>query len=160
MGANRLPTVTQGPWCTSTTTGTNIEGARLSVFRVVRLPGGREVFARGDHDGREFASVDECRAFALEHGYTELHYRRVWCPVHRRLHEFLGGPSPYLASAGCLEANHPELPQTDFATAHEARERRRALRAAPMLEPPGSLAKAVDRAIAAENRRYLEARAS
>jgi hypothetical protein len=108
--SERLNTVTQGPWCVSSTSpayefpsadgwsGTGRVGVRLSVFRTIHHgPEPEHKTARGDHDGRWFPDRDACQAFALEHGYTELHYRRQWCPVHRVLHHFLGRPSPWLS---------------------------------------------------------------
>jgi hypothetical protein len=92
---NRPTTVTQGPWCVAVATGSSFDGARLEVFRTVDIPGRGTVYMHPyGWEGKWFANQEQAWAWALSHGYSEIYYRRTWCPIHRRLHWFLGGASP------------------------------------------------------------------
>lgn len=71
MGANRVESVTWGPWCVGSSFGDGIVGAVLGVFR-------RGLHrAQGDHNGKRFVNSDAAHAFALAHGYSRPYFRRA-----------------------------------------------------------------------------------
>lgn len=86
-------TVTQGNWGVSCTTGGNINGAILHVYK---FHGDRwQLQQKGDGDGRQFPSREAAFAWALEHGYLEVHVRGPWCRDCRQQHTFLGHRSGF-----------------------------------------------------------------
>lgn len=88
MPSNEVKTVTQGMWSVSV----YITGAELHVHRYPH--GGYWPSFAGDGNGKVFLNSEEAWKWALEHGYTEVYYRRTWCEEHRCLHTFLKKPSP------------------------------------------------------------------
>lgn len=86
QNVNKIKTVTNGKWGSSVTTGTNIEGCILNVYKQTRL--GR--FQYGDANGMKFATSEEAWQYAFEHGYTT-QYVKVWCRKCRELHRSIGG---------------------------------------------------------------------
>lgn len=78
-------------WSVGATTGTDIDGARLSVRRhfhgdmpgtgdggaICRFPNPTHGFIKGDADGRMFEDADAAFAFAVERGYSRPYYPRA-----------------------------------------------------------------------------------
>ena len=64
-----MKTVTNGEWCVSTTSGTGIKGVILSVFKVIS--NNPYKIRYGDHNGKQFNTIEEADAFNLKHGYTK-----------------------------------------------------------------------------------------
>lgn len=68
--ANRLDTVTRDNWCVAYVSSSLKPGVvELSVFR--GFINGEPV--KGEHDGRQFPTVEAAQRFALEHGYVQLY---------------------------------------------------------------------------------------
>lgn len=85
-----MTTVTNEGWNVSTTTGSGIDGAILSVFKIKR--NGR--FQYGDANGKQFPSSDAAFQYALDKGYLQ-QFVTPWCRKCRKLHTFLGKKSGF-----------------------------------------------------------------
>lgn len=81
MPAKPVATVTAGKFGVSVTTGDKA-GAILHVYRF--LPSGKMM--KGEGYGRRFNDSKLAWQYALQHGYCQVYYRRIWCTRHRRLH--------------------------------------------------------------------------
>lgn len=91
-----MTTVTQGDWSVGCMTGSSISGAVLHVNRHIKTPTGRYVIKPGDHDGKSFPTSDAAYAFALDKGYTQQHFRRVWCRKCRAEHSWCAKHSEFV----------------------------------------------------------------
>ena len=84
--------VTRDGWSVSYTTGSGIDGVRLSVCRFPEGLGGR--ILRGDADGKKFETQEDAEQYAYEHGYLQKPVK-PWCPRCRVRHTFLGKRSAF-----------------------------------------------------------------
>ena len=77
MGHRRPPTVTRGPWNSSSRSGTDIDGHIFQPFRVVnRGEPGPMKFMRAASYGKRFDSQEQVTAYAIEHGFSQPFYSR------------------------------------------------------------------------------------
>ncbi len=87
--------VTNFGWSVSSTTGTDIKGAVLNVYkhRGVKVVNGNQMCRcqNGELNGKRFASSDEAHAAAEAHGYTVRATNRPTSFIHLRLHGRLKG---------------------------------------------------------------------
>lgn len=80
-------------WSVSCTTGTGIDGAKLSVAKMRehmsedyrRRSGFSFAIQRGDGDGRLFKTIEDAWEWSRQHGYLEP-YCVPWCRDCRQIH--------------------------------------------------------------------------
>ena len=84
-----METVGQKGWNVDVTTGTEINGAILNVFRVID----GKIY-HGSYYGKQFTSSKLAWTFASIHGYTTRYFRRNWCNECKEVHSFLKRECP------------------------------------------------------------------
>jgi hypothetical protein len=91
MAKKQQTTTTSFGWNVSTTTGSNIRGAILNVFK---FRNGYKLTQRAECDGMRFDNSAAAFAYALDHGFLQVHVT-PWCRHCRMEHTFIGRRSAF-----------------------------------------------------------------
>ena len=77
MGAKNQGTVSRGRWGATFETSSEFQGVRLLVYIIERCTGGVCLIRNGDGYGKNFKTMEDAEAYALEHGYIQPYFRKL-----------------------------------------------------------------------------------
>lgn len=100
--AEKTRLVTNDGWGVSFTSGTDIDGVILHVYKfILPLDGdySKQKMRRGEADGLRFNNIEEAQQYAYERGYLAP-FVHPWCPKCRVMHTFLGKRSGFCQEHG------------------------------------------------------------